>query len=446
MEEGLFDINKFNIIQDEENYYFFRALNMADNNDVEQGITLSDDGKIERVRTDRERYEENTKYTEDSTISLEEVYDHIKMHYRKDTNCISLTSNSNIAVNYGRGSYKDKYIMVKIPKKEFDEKTVVAGQFLLKELYSKIIDAIENLPEESKKTILDIFGDIEKSNNSKELQNIISSRYTANKDELNPNKSHLRKGIKYSAPKSRISSYQSLTEEQLLEVNKVYSKLAILENEHVLEHVIPHSSNSKLRETIGNAFSSAELIHYGDITQNEIIEIPKEVVDIFSLVQQVNGIDKDKIDKLKQAIITAIQNKKQIPKIEDIKAQIKSDVTIEEMYQLTEGKVEYGKANSIVKNMFYLSKARQNAIALSSALSDILGNNSDFEDIIQYIRENGFRVEPEIISRQSGKGVKLSESVNLALQKEEQPLIDVIKKLSSEELDKVLQNGGLYNA
>ena len=30
-----------------------------------------------------------------------------------------------------------------------------------------------------------------------------------------------------------------------------------------------------------------------------------------------------------------------------------------EMDELTEGKVEYGKANSIVKNMFYLSKSRQ---------------------------------------------------------------------------------------
>ena len=55
---------------------------------------------------------------EESNISLEEVYDHIKMHYRKDTNCISLTSNANIAINYGRGSYKDKYVMIKIPKKD----------------------------------------------------------------------------------------------------------------------------------------------------------------------------------------------------------------------------------------------------------------------------------------------------------------------------------------
>ena len=446
MNLNVFNLENFNIIQDEENYYFFRALNMADNNDIEQGITTSENGKIERIRTDRERFEGKTKYSEDSEISLEELYDHIKMHYRKDTNCISLTSNSNVAVNYGRGSYKDRYVMVKIPKKEFGEKTVSAGQYMLQELYSRVQQAVENLPEEEKGQILSIFDDIEDATEIKTLQDIIAKRYTAKTGEVNPSKAHLSKGITYSSPKARISSYQALDEEQLLEVNKVYAKLAILENENILKHVIPHSSNSKLRETIGNAFSSTEVIHYGDIKQESILQISKEVVDIFALIQQVNGIDKNKLEQLKSALIKVVQSGKQIPQIPEITSQVKKNISIEEMYELTEGKVEYGKANSIVKNMFYLSKSRQNAIALSNALSVILGNNSGFEDIIQYIRENGFSVEPEIISRKSGKGVKLSESVNLNLQQEEQSLVDEIRKLSSEELDMVLQNGGLYNA
>ena len=446
MEDNLFDINNFNIIQDDEYYYFFRALNMADNADIEQQTTISTNGKIERIRTDRERFDGETKYTEDSEISLEEIYDHIKMHYRKDTNCISLTSNANIAVNYGRGSYKDRYVMIKIPKKEFGEKTVAAGQYMLKELYFRIAQAVENSPEEKKQEILEFFDKIDSAKDNKSLQDVIVPRYTVKSGELSPDKAHLRKGITYSSPKARISSYQSLDEEQLLEVNKVYAKLAILENEHILEHVIPHSSNSKLRETIGNAFSSAEVIHYGDIREESILEIPKEVVDIFALVQQVNGIDKNKLEELKQALIIEVQSGKQIPQISEINSQVKDNISIEEMYELTEGKVEYGKANSIVRNMFYLSKSRQNAIALSNVLSEILGNDSRFEDIIQYIKENGFRVEPEIISRKSGKGVKLSESVNLNLQKEEQSLVDEIRKLSPQELDRVLQNGGLYNA
>lgn len=66
MDLNVFNLEKFNIIQDEENYYFFRALNMADNNDIEQGIIASKNGKIERIRTDRERYDGETKYREDS--------------------------------------------------------------------------------------------------------------------------------------------------------------------------------------------------------------------------------------------------------------------------------------------------------------------------------------------------------------------------------------------
>ena len=445
MNKEMLNIDKFNVISDEENYYFFRALNMADNSDIEQGTTVSSSGKIERIRTDRERYEGKTKYTEISNLSLEEIYDHIKMHYRKDTNCISLTSNANIAINYGRGSYKDKYVMIKIPKKEFGEQTVEAGQYMLQELYYKIEQTVKELPENLKSRILEIFSNIDVAIETKELQEIIAKRYTAKSEEVNPSKAHPRKGIKYSSPKTRISSYQALNNEQLLEVNKVYAKLAVLENEEVLKHVIAHSSNSKLRETIGNAFSSTEVIHYGEIKQKEISEVQKEAIDLFALIQQIDGIDQSRIEEIKKTLLVIIQNGKKIPAIPEFNFSVKDNISIEEMYELTGGAVEYGKAKSIVKNLFYLSKSRQNAIKLSEILKQILENDTRFDDIIKYIRENGFRIEPEIISRQSGKGVKLSEAVNLNLAKSEQVLIEEIKKFSTDELEEVLQNGGITN-
>ena len=227
MNSEMFDIDKFNIIQDEDNYYFFRALNMADNRDIEEGITTSENGEIERIRTDRERYEEEAKYSENSQLSLEEIYDHIKMHYRKDTNCISLTSNSNIAINYGRGSYKDKYVMIRIPKAELGEKTVVAGKYMLQELSLKIEQALENLPQEKLQRINSLFREIEEAQNDETLRNVITKRYTAKTGEVELGKAHLRKGIIYSSPNARISSYQSLNDEQRLETNKVYAKLAI---------------------------------------------------------------------------------------------------------------------------------------------------------------------------------------------------------------------------
>ena len=105
MNKEIFDIDKFNVIQDEENYYFFRALNNGDHNDIKNNITSSE-GRIKRIRTDRERFEEEkgqiAKYNAKSEISLEEVWDHIKMRYSKETNCISLSSNSNVSVDYGQ--------------------------------------------------------------------------------------------------------------------------------------------------------------------------------------------------------------------------------------------------------------------------------------------------------------------------------------------------------
>ena len=152
--ESLFDVSKFNIIEDEENYYFFRALNMADNQDLEKETILDNKGDFERIRTDRERYEEDSKngvakYKKNDEISLEQVYDHIKPHHRKDTNCISLSSNSNVAIFYGRGFYKDKYIIVKVPKRKMGKKVVNAGQYMLEEILKKINEYIFSISTNS---------------------------------------------------------------------------------------------------------------------------------------------------------------------------------------------------------------------------------------------------------------------------------------------------------
>ena len=56
--DDVFNIENFNIIQDNDNYYFFRALNMADNADIDGNITTDENGNITRIRTDRERWEE----------------------------------------------------------------------------------------------------------------------------------------------------------------------------------------------------------------------------------------------------------------------------------------------------------------------------------------------------------------------------------------------------
>lgn len=450
--DNLFDINNFNIIEDEQNYYFFRALNMADNHDLETGTILDSGGNFERIRTDRERYEENTeneipKYSKDALVSLEQVYDHIKMHYRKDTNCISLSSNGNVSVSYGRGSYKDKYVIVKVPKREIGEKVINAGQYMLGEIARRVDEYISSITENSK--IMETISEIDNSKTTEEIKKAIETRYTS-KEELEPSKAKLRKGITYRSPVARISSYQALNEEQSLEKNKIIAKLTLLERVGGMEPIIPHTANNNLLvQTIGNAFSSLELIHYGDIEKDEIIDVPKEIVDIFALLQQIEGQDEQVVKDLKREVIHFVNEGRRLVVPEGSillnDYRVRDNISIEEMYELTEGKVEYGIANSGIKNLFYLAKAQENAKGLAILLRQITDNNPKYTQVIQYIENNGFRIEPEIITRQSNRGVKLSESVSLDLKGEFRELVDKIKALSEDEQIKIIENSGLSN-
>lgn len=450
--ESLFDIDRFNIIEDEENYYFFRALNMADNQDLEAGVTLDNAGNIEKIRTDRERYEENAenelpKYSKDAEISLEQVYDHIKMHYRKDTNCISLSSNGNVSISYGRGFYKDRYVMVKVPKSELGEKVINAGQYMIGEIAKKVEEYISSIPDDSR--LLETISEIDNSKTSEEIRKAIETRYTT-REPLDPSNAKPRKGITYRSPVARISSYQALNEEQSLEKNKIIAKLTLLERVGGMEPLIPNTANNNLLvQTIGNAFSSLELIHYGDIEKDEIIDVQKEIVDIFALLQQLEGQYQELVRDLKREVIRFANEGRsiEIPENSSLLKEygVRDNISIEEMYELTDGKVEYGMANSVVKNMFYLAKSQSNARELAKLLNQIIRDNPKYRDIVQNIESNGFEIEPAIITRQSNRGVKLSESISLDLNGESTELIDKIKELSEEEQIEIMENGGLSN-
>ena len=145
--EEMFDIEKFNVISDEENYYFFRSLEPGDIKDLEEGNIKDENGKYIRLRTDRERWEGThsikPRWNAESTVTLEEMYNHIKMHYSLETNCISLSSNANVARTYGE-TFSDKYVMIKVPKKEMGQRVYNAGQYMLAEIDKKQEERAKN--------------------------------------------------------------------------------------------------------------------------------------------------------------------------------------------------------------------------------------------------------------------------------------------------------------
>ena len=446
--EELFDIEKFNLISDDENYYFFRSLEPGDIEDIENGV-IKDGDDYTKLRTDRERWEEThqeePRWNSDSKVTLEEMYSHIKIHYSLQTNCISLSSNANVARTYGE-AFSDRYVMIKVPKKEMGERVFHAGQYMLAEIERQVEQAIssaeipENIREKLRK--------IDEAKTSDEIKEIVKTRYKSEK--LDVSKAGLRKGITYKSPYTRVSSYQSLNENQTLEKNKIIAKLTLLEHEKIMKPLMPQASNNNsLIKTLGSAFSSSEQIYYGDIEGNRITDISKEVLDMFGLLQQVEGQDKQIVDELKRELIKCVGEGKQIeiPDESVLKRndKLQENITIEDMYELTEGKVEYGQANSIVRNMFYLAKGQSNARALAQILREITNNNPKYERVIEYIENNGFEIEPKISTRQSNKGYRLSESVNLNLKPSEIELVQQIKGLADEEQIDIVENGGLSN-
>ena len=448
--EEMFDIEKFNVISDEENYYFFRSLEPGDIKDLEEGNIKDENGKYIRLRTDRERWEEThnltPRWNAESTVTLEEMYNHIKMHYSLETNCISLSSNANVARTYGE-TFSDKYVMIKVPKKEMGQRVYNAGQYMLAEIDKKVQERISqgNIPEE----VLEDFRRIDEATESKELKEIIKVKYIA-PNGIDTSKSGMKKGIVYKAPLARVSSFQALDDEQTLEKNKIVAKLTILEQKGLMETLVPRiKTNSELIKTLGSAFASGEQIYYGDIEGNRVTDISKELLDMFALIQQAESQDKEVVNELKTELVKYIINggKLEVPEGSILRddGTPKDDISIEEMYQITEGKVEYGQANSIVKNMYYLSKGQANARILAGMLREITGNNPKYEEIIKYIENNGFEIEPKITARKSNTGYRISESVNLNLKPNEIGLVDSIKNLTDEEQMQIIQDRGLSN-
>ena len=426
MLDKIFEIDLFNVFSDDNYYYFFRALNMADNNDIETGITLDFNGSIARIRTNLERYENTPIYTSDDEISLEQVFDHIKMHQRKDTNCISLTSNANTAITYGRGNYKDKYVMIKVPKSNINISTFEAGLYMLKEVNNRINEMITSgqLSEKQVNIIRYIDGI-----RSKQELDILKNRLIQQDDE---------ERLFYNNGFERLTTsvnYLSLNDRQNFEKDKIVLKLDII-NRNLLKGV----SNSLLIQTIGNAFSSLEMIHYGEITEDKIIEMPKELMDILGLIQQLPNTLPN-IQKFKNDFLSRIQNIRLNGGYDYRNFVLDENVfSLDNIYTLTNGKVSYGVACELYKKAYYYAKSKIRMNNSLYLLKQIIGDNTEYKEIFDYIENYTYGIEPEITTRISSNKIQVSESVSLDFSLSEKRFFDYLATLNLGQLNYVMNN------
>lgn len=459
MNSELFGIGNFNVLQDNDYYYVFRALNRADHADV-LNYFLETNEDIERIRTDRERYEEEhgrAKYNKDSELSLEEIYDHIKVHYLKETNCISLSTNANVSLDYGAG-YFDEYAVIKVPKNDH-ENIVSAGQYMLTEISNRIEKALTNKNVDRK--ILDI---IERIDTMKSNENIVNTVSILCKDQ------------KYAKDvMSRFQSRQFLNNEQQLEYNKLIAKLTVLEVTGVIPSIIKENeNNSSLLSTVGGAFSSGEVIHYKDISHDEFKYVSKNMMNLFAIVQQLKEKHPDNYNvKRLEARVLQLYNQGYDIKQDGDKVLLTNGTdsidcylnpsnspifnsgklddklfSIEEVYNMTGGAINYTQAKVLIEFCYYLAEARRQAYDYAGIVSAIMGNTNLNEIIIK----DTVAINSKIIDRINNNGYKICESVNLGLEDKyagyysapyQRQLVDLIFNFSTESLEKLLSDRGL---
>ena len=414
--EKFFNVEKFNIYSDDENYYFFRSLEEVDVESIKNRSIVDESGKITRLITDREFYGETT-FTKDSDISLEEMTEHIKTNYNKHTNCISFSSNANVALDYGRSTYNDDYIVLKVPKKDFEKDTFFAGKYMFLEVSRVLDEFYSKLDNES--DIKKYFDMIDKAKSQEELEKI--------KEQVQENLS--LKNVTESI------NYDALNEEQNLFKNKIILKADIMD-----KNIIKKIGNSFLFSTIGSAFSSLEVIHYKDINKN-LFQANANILDIFGLLQQVP--ETDDIKEIKNILLNKLNNNElNIGYLSnDYNVDNLNDkLTIENLYKLGKGHISYSAAKEIYLKSYSLAKSKLRKDKSIDLLEYIL-NNSKYKKTLDDLRKDTYGVEADIINRKSAKdSINISESVNLKIKEKELYILEFINSLSNSELIRVLED------
>ena len=429
--DEVFSIENFNIFSDEENYYFFRSLEEVDIESINNKSILDENGEINKLITDREFYGE-TVFKKDDPLTLEQIVEHIKIKYNNHTNCISFSSNANVALDYGRNKFNDRYVMLKVPKNEFGKNIVNAGQYMLSEVNKVLCEYYKNLnKEDSNEALTKYYFDAIDNAKTQEQLDKIKSMVT--KDYIDETKNIFINGIEKATTSL---NYGALNREQNLLKNKIVLKMDLM-NKPILKKI----GNTFLLNTIGGAFSSLEIIHYNDVnSNNNLNEISPEIMDVLSIIQQapenseIKTLKTELISKLKEGNFKKNTNDSKLYNID----LFEKSFNVEEIYEITNGKVDYKQVKNFYKK-YVLAKSRLRKEISVNLLKDIM-NDPKYNETIESLRNDSYGIESVLIDRLSDKkSIKLSESVNLLVSKDEEYMLDYINNLSMNELEKLVE-------
>lgn len=471
MNEDVFSINNFNIIEDGENYYLFRALNLDDQREISEGIN-SNNGEIQKVITNKQRYPENDRYANETEISLKEIWDHTKsVNFYRGTNCISLSSNANVSIDYG-SKYGEKYLMIKVPKEQ-DSQIYNAGQYMISELNRILENRISQIPQDSE--IVRLVHEIENKENYSDIKKIIVDRFKST--SLSGRYTTTNNIRTRESMFKRFNKRQAFSEEQQLEYNKIIGKLTLLEIYGMLPTEIFNNINiSSLTSTIGSEFSNREFVHYGEISADKFVPISKINLNMFALLQvaKEQGIEQQAINKIENKLIEYTNQRYELIERdnklyysngrEEIDLHLSNDsvlinennlknntnFSVEEIFDKTNGSISYSKAQNATQFVYNLSIAQRKSIEFANVLKQII-NDSELDATIDEIAQKSVAINDKIITRKNGRGIQISESVNIDMNRggrkqfsdeEQRKIYEKVKSLSKKDLETIISNNG----
>lgn len=421
-----------NIIFDGKYYYLFRALNDDDKENLEKGI--------DSIQTDANKYYHKYqtwgKYNDHSEMSLEEIYDHVKMKHRQDTNCISLTQDANVELTYH--TENPQYVIIKISPEQLKD-YLPAGDYFF--------DTVKQQVEKIEKGLSD--------------NDQVAS--TLKKIENADNITQIRKILKDMNPPLQtysINERQYLTYDEQIRMSKVNAKLKVLEYHGLLGNIIADVPNIQILKAMGNAYTSSEYIHYGDISSESIIHCPKIFMDMFALLQQAEtkGLYTEEINRLNNKLLELLNEyhskDHHKPSIAEIifleqeyenKSKQMKDLSIERAYELTEGKISHHEVNMQARAIYCLSEMSLRKKALIEFFKKVFPEEHNIEKIL----EDTYCINPELTIKQNRRGYRLSNTVNLFIEKNgyelrkenTKALLESVSALTVDQLLEVFNNG-----
>lgn len=166
-------------------------------------------------------------------------------------------------------------------------------------------------------------------------------------------------------------------------------------------------------------------------------------MDVLAALQQIQPKTpySKEAEEVKQIVLEYIKSGKTVTSYNYFDYEIASNkLTIDEIYEITEGKINYKMAKNLYKKCFYLAKSRLRTTNIIKTLRQILTNDLKYTELLNYMQRHTYGIEPEVITRSSKYGINISDTVGFAFRKNESELFKYIMSRPPEELLYIIKN------